>query len=391
MPRNDPVVKIDTFFGLRNSDRPERLEQGSLAVAENVDIDDSMTVEIREGMTEVPGLSGLYSLYATRDQNQLFGFMGANLVEIHADMTLTLLQSGFPVGDYHWAEDETQVFFSGPLKGVIRDHQYYPLNIPTPAPPRVEVLSRSSMGLVPGFYQVTSIRRRSDGAEGGAPAASRVEVLESGGALRITAEPGTVFITPVNGEVFYRAFESNGGPVIWDDITLLAIPLEPEQYQRHPAPENTRVIEYHEGKLYVAEGDTIFFSQPFWPHLFNVAVDYIQIQGQVRVLKSTRDGLFIGTSTCLYALVPDESLGRIADYGVPSGYPGTVDPDTGQVWCLTQRGVISFPPFTNHTEDKVSLNPGMWASSSLVDSRGFKRLVSSVRGQDFPHNTRYDR
>ena len=388
MARNDPVIKIDKLFGLRNTDRPERLPLGALTLAENVDVDDSLTLEIRESPVTLSGYAGLRYLYATEDQRRLFGVRGEDLTQFDAQLNAAVLASGLGAGDYHFTELDDWVFFAGPTQGIIRNGEVIPLAVPPPDTPAVVVLPGSGR-LAAGLYQVTSVAQLPDGRESAAPAAAWVEVPE-GAALRITAAPGPVYMTPVNGEIFYRAFESTGGPVDVGEIENWSIPLEPEQYQRGGVPPGVEVIEFHDGRLFAARGDTVFFSEVYWPHLFGPQ-DYFCLHGAVRVLKSTREGLFIATDRALYVYTAEESLVKLAGIGVPRGYPAVRDAESRTVYCLTHEGVMAFPPLTALTGDKYRFDSGQWASVSWVDNRGFRRLVITTQGQSNLGVNRYDR
>lgn len=393
MPNNEPVVKIDKFNGLRNSDRPERLPRGSLVVADNVDIDDSRTLEIRTGYQKVRDFTNLTAGYATLDRQHLFVIDNGVLKELQADLNSIDLQSDLPNGDYYWTEMGDQIIFNGPASGIIKGRDVVDLVVPTPDLISLDIVSGS---LPAGRYQVTSTRLRSDGAEGGAGAAWAVDVPDNGG-LSIVAPPGRVYVTSCNGDIFYFAFESDGQPVEWDGSLLtMNEPLDPEQYQTFPIPDGCTVIAYHEARLFAAQSipdqgnSVIWFSKEFWPHCFNLSEDFIYIEGEVRALASTHQGLFIGASTGLYVYTSDEGLQKLADYGVPPGYPSVIDPDTGQVVVLTERGYCSFPPFRNLTDAKVSFDPGQRSFIQILDERGYKKAVALSQGSGSAQNSAYE-
>ena len=67
-------------------------------------------------------------------------------------------------------------------------------------------------------------------------------------------------------------------------------------------------------------------------------------------------------------------LYRLADYGMPSGKAYTID-DKGIIYLHTNQGLCTFPEFTNHTENKVSLPPGSVAHVDLIEQGGMRKIV----------------
>jgi hypothetical protein len=120
--------------------------------------------------------------------------------------------------------------------------------------------------------------------------------------------------------------------------------------------------------------------------LYELYGDYIPVPGKVLMLESTLGGLVIGTDREIYVYTEGESLVKLADYGVISGYPAARKKD-GNILFWTQRGVCEALPFKNVTESKVSLAPGFSCSTSVIRENGEERFLVLTDGNGTADNS----
>lgn len=391
----DKFVPLKGLAGLRNRLRPERLEPGSLVFADNVDCDDSQTLERRDGYTLSLSLNSCQSAYATLDSERLFLLESGSLYSLSPAMDRTLLSTGIIDNHLLWAEAPPYVYYAGAKSAgmVIGGLQHRPLRIPAPETPTV----RLTAGDLPaGQYQITSIwRDQTTGMESAAPVAAVVDVLEGQG-LSITGQtyPGMdtlIYVSEPNGDRMYLLAESSSVIVSTLDLLNLAHPLHDEQYVMNPLPESVLALTWHEGRLWAATQDTgspvsaVWFSQPFWPSMFNVAADFILVDGTVVGMASSPAGLLIATQKALW-LYTEEALQQLTHYGAVPGYPIAQDRN-GLHYVWTVKGLLSFPPLTPVTEDKVFVPPGAVCSAAVVERRGRRQAVILTDGQGTAFNS----
>lgn len=382
--RNDAVAPPRGLLGLRNRERPERQPYGAMADAVNMDVTDTMTVERRDGFALAVPFTAVTGGYAARDERRAWVIDDGDLLRLHPDLSTALVATGFPQGEYHWAEADDLVFFTGPRCGWLRGDALLPLRVPNPDSPGVAAIAGS---LPAGQYQVAlTLTHDETGIEGGSSLEVPFELAVPGG-LRITipalalGHTGNLYLSSTNGDVLYAA---TGGLIGGDSIEYngplleLARPLETAQRNGDVLPDGVTVCEVHEGRLYVAQpqdDDTtvLWISQPGWYHLFDLATDFEIYPGRITGLASTGPGLVVATTKEI-GLLQDRVRSRFTWYGTPEGAPLVKTP-LGAVYAWTARGVIRLPEFEALTEPKVSLAPGERCFAAHVERRGREQLI----------------
>ena len=388
----DPLIRtvpMTGLAGLRNRARPERLEPGSLVFADNVDCDDSQTLERRDGYALALGLDECTSAYATRDGERLFLVEAGTLVSLDSTLTRTVLATGLVDSVLLWAEAAPYVYYAGAQDAgmIVGGVEHRPLRVPAPQAPALQVTAGD---LPAGQYQATCVWRDwVTGMESAAPVPAVMEVMEGQG-LSITAPtwPGMetlIYVSEPNGDRLFLLCNSASVIVSGTDLLTLAHPLHDEQIAMNPLPENVSALAWHEGRLWAATQDAgspvsaVWFSQPFWPSMFDLAADYILVDGTVVGMASSPAGLLIATQKALWLYTPEDTLQQLTHYGAVPGYPITQDRN-GLHYIWTAKGLLSFPPLTPLTEGKVFVRPGTVCSTAMVERRGRQQVVVLTDG-----------
>lgn len=382
-------VRLDKLSGLRNALRPERLPPGSLTQANNVDSDDSGTVERRDGYAQSMALTNCQAAYATVAGDRLFLVEDGALYSCDSDLSKSKLADGITDLTLAWCEAPPMVFYAGTRDAgvILRGLEYRSLRLPSLGTPAVVAVAGN---LYPGQYQVTYILvDKTTLQETAAPPAAVIELVESQG-LHVNAPildgyETMIYLSEPNGDRLYYA--GTGSGVFTDPTALidLAHPLHDEQYAMNNLPENVTALAWHEGRLFAATAmpedaqSVVWFSQPFWPTMYNLAADYFLVDGAVCALASTQAGLLIGTEKALWLYTPDEALQRLTQFGVVPGYPISQDRD-GLHYVWTVKGLYSFPPLTPITEGKAYVAPGRVCSTAVVERRGRKQVIALTDG-----------
>ena len=60
-------------------------------------------------------------------------------------------------------------------------------------------------------------------------------------------------------------------------------------------PPIGHLLEHFNGRIYVANGCTIWYSEPFAYAWFNMAENFIPLASRVRMIRAVRGGLFVST------------------------------------------------------------------------------------------------
>ncbi len=397
MSLTESVVRIDKLQGIRNTLRPERTELGALELANNVDIDDTNTIERREGYAKVADFTNITAAYCANDQQRMYIVDNGDLKLVRPDFTTQVIKSGLPSSRMYWQEDDDVIFYSGKGENgsgiIFGDNMWRPLGVPTPLPPSVTAIP----GTLPaGQYQVVCTNLSPEKMESGSPTPIAIELLNNQ-AIRIDHTPdpnhtANIYISSTNGKTLYRAMTNfSGGVFIFDGpLTKLAYKLEVEQINTYPMPDNCDRIEVHEGRLYAArffpetDQSVLWWSQPLWFHLFDVADDYVMFGDQIRGMASTDDGLVVVTEKSI-SVIKDGARNVLAWVGCPDGYP-IVETLTREAYVFSERGVYKFPGFQNLTEGKVSVAPGSDCFVAYMMRKGREKLVVMTNNAGFPNN-----
>lgn len=376
------TIAFSAFNGLRNDVPPVRFngrdvdpakrDGADLAVAVNVDIDQSGAVARRAGYT-LAAAGAAHSLWADPTGTSCFVVQGGALKRLNADYSTTALRQLAGTGRVSYCAVNGLVYYTnGEDSGVVEHGADRSWGLPPPAPPGV---TAAGGGALPaGRYQFTMTHVRADGQESGAPLARIVDVAADGGALVFTlaqAPPDVaarrLYLSTPNGETLYQALVCGpgAGTARYDrDTTELAVPLATALLGPPPAGQ---LVAYYRGRVWVAVGDTLYPSEPYAYELFNYR-NYLQFDSRITLLaplvdKESADGapvhsgFFVGTDTSCGVLVgsaPDDfSYVPKTDYGAVLGaldyvdgalfYDKTIGARTLPMWLSTAGICIGRP------------------------------------------------
>lgn len=359
------------FHGLSNTSDPVRRGLGWLATADNVNITDTGAIVKREGYAAP--VAGTYSgIYSTID------FQRCYLVDAGTLKTIggRVLATGLGTGTVYWTELNDQVLFNtGTASGIIMpDEAVIAWGWTPPGEPAVSAVTGS---LPAGLYRVICTATLPDGRETGTGPMVEIALTE-GQALQVVAT-GNVYIAPANSTVFQYAGQNT---FVWNQ-SLDHLGRELTTSNLDPLPLGCDVIQSWRGRIYTAmympaeNQSVVWFSEPFGPHLFNLAANFFMVPGHAHMLAPTKDALIVGTDTRIYAY-NTESLAELAPYGVVPGQHWDTD-DNGRVLFWSSRGVCAALPFINLTERSVSVAPGIKAGGAIVRRGGQKRFLVSIQ------------
>jgi hypothetical protein len=380
------MPKIQRFRGLNNVADPLTLGAEWLVQADNVDVTDHGKLQARVGYDLA--LAGAFTgAYATDDFTRMYVVDAGALKAMAGNTAAVTLQAGLADADMHWAEVNGHVFFNnGTDSGIIKpDHAIIPWAWTIPAAPQLAAVTGS---LAAGLYQVRCTFTLADGRMTGASDAAEL-VLEEGQALQISAIPQeagcttNVFIAPANSTVYGLAASNAPAALVWnaspDDLgrELTTAGLE-------PLPAGCEAIAHWKGRICAAEylptsdQTVIWVSEPLGFHLFNLSDgEAFMVPGHVLMLAGHDLGLVIGTDQAILARTAD-GLVTLADYGVVPGQHASQDNDKTLLFWST-RGVCRALPFSNLTEQNVSVAPGLKAGGAIVQRGGQKRYLVAVQ------------
>jgi hypothetical protein len=180
-------------------------------------------------------------------------------------------------------------------------------------------------------------------------------------------------------QVGYKTYYSNGyqlgyveGGVnhTWEAGTYVG----PTTYVQYSNPPLGTQLEVHSGRMYIVQGKTLWYSEPFWHGGFDLASNFVSFYSNIQMVKAVNDGLYVSDEYNTFFLrghnpkeftikmvdkaaailgtavkVPGRDVGRIK-YEYNQGKPGRV------VMWTTRHGIcigMDSGEFNSLTEDRL--------------------------------------
>lgn len=204
--------------------------------------------------------------------------------------------------------------------------------------------------------------------------------------VRTVQEGARMSYVPVGDRIFY----ANGTEVgyirgnvsyAWSKPTDLPGPRTLKQYSDPPVGY---LLAYYKGRMYVVQGDIVWYSESFGINLFNLARNFINFESHLRMFHPVRKGIWLGTHFDTYFLEGDTpqdfNLHKVATYAPIFGTDVDVDGSRiadgrhkgiAVMWTSTEGICMgtSEGEFINLTERRLTY-PESFEGAGLYD--GFK-------------------
>lgn len=386
------LIEIRAQSGVRNDLPADRFSKGDLLIADNLELDETGKAYRRLGVSrQATGVfHSLWSdgrdSYVVKD-GVLSRFSSAGITPIVPVAGKRVVYQRL-VDDVFW----TDGVFIGALRGSVNR----PAGVEVPQPPSLSLVVGD---LRPGAYLVCVTNVRSDGVESGACAIQRVEVHGHQG-FSLTMTPPVsqavvgrrIYVSAWNGEVPLLVATL---PVSEQTLTISELPEAsiPVRTGFMAGPPPGKVMGYYKGRLYVAENNYLWYSQPYEYELFDRVGGYLGFTSQVRVLAPVSDGLFVGTETetvFLSGSDPSEfHRVEVAPYGAVLGTEQEIPPHyvtdgtiQAPIWLwASTKGVCmaaSGGQFKDLTGGRYQLPPAVDGASLFKIRGGTPQFITSL-------------
>ena len=358
---NKPVLGIDQLSDETNllTDKDRRIT--SMREGTNIDLDAEGNMSRRKGYTLKLAGSGYHSLYeSTRgmllvcNSNQ----MGIYNPEAATFTALTGMAAPYLTS---FTELNGNIYFINPgHRGMIRSIETAVRPLGVALPDVSPIFTASTGSLEAGTYGVAFSIVNELGEESPLGPLVTLTLPANGGvaATFLTVVAGytyRIYMTTTDGEELYQATEFAA------DTTSYAIGSH--QVGRRPATQFLSrlpfgyTIRAFGSRLYIATDNFVYYSEPFLPHLANLANGFLPTTGFTTMLQPVDGGMFIGDQTGVYfyegqdpadfkpKLVSDE----VAVFGTAVAVPGSFLPekyasaDTAAVWLSASGYHIGLP------------------------------------------------
>lgn len=383
------TAPIGPFVGINNRLPDHQLgivERGRkagdyLRNAVNVDLTATGTLQRRKGSTLAQAGADCHSLWS--DGEQAFYVDGDTLYQYPR----IALRSGLVPGRrVSWCKTPTGdvIWTNGTVLERIRAGVSAPLGLPVPNP--APTVSASAGGsLKAGVYQVAITATNADGEESGATWPVQVTVPE-GGRIQVSDLPGTltnIYISPLNGDALYLAATTTASSYVIPVSGALGQSLQTIGLRAMPAGE---IVREHFGRLLVASGSTIYYSEPFGYGLHNPQRGRIHFGGRIALLAPVQGGCYVSTETATFWLpggdIEKTQVIELLPYGAVPGTDTALENQTGVAWMSTRGLVIGSQDgqAKNVQEDTVAIGPAQAGATLYREQDGMRQIITSLAG-----------
>lgn len=345
--------------------------------AVNVDFTERGSVQRRQGVAQVQAGGECHSLWSSGDD----GFYVDNGTLYR--FPRTALATGLPNRrvSFTVAGDKI-VWTDGVTINQIIGNDNLPLTQPEPNPLPI-VTTEATGSLVRGSYLVSFV---AVGASGQSAPTWPLQIdVPANGRILITGITGAVriFLSGPNGqELFFYA--TAVGAV---DIPLPAEGAMLTTLHYRPMPPGD-IVRYHKGRLLVASGNTLFYSQPYATGLYDPTRGYIPFPEPITMVAPVQSGVFVSTDKTYFLAGDDIEKSEVIErlpFAAVFGTDTRSEHDES-VWWYSEHGTVQGTPegevevvnFRNVVPTQAQSGASLYREQD-----GMRQIISSLTSGDF--------
>lgn len=378
------------------------LPEGTVRSADNVDIRRDGSFKRRDGYEVKVAGPDFHSLFHST-RGTLFA-QGAEVRALHADYSSHLVcdMGGYSPVDFHDYNGNTYILNRSSFWWIPANDST-PRRVGVSPPQRIPDAEPALNGtLTSGTYSVGISRVDDRDEESQTVYVGKVKLTDGGG-IRLkglTVDPESkyrVYLTPPDGDVLYLSEEL---PAVFGEYVLTRQPDGTIRTSQHLKPMPTGdFVRSHAGRLYVADGDTVWYSEALRPHLHNPAHNFIRFVGKIRFIEPITGGIYVGDDRGVWFLPGNEPQEfqlrlissvraiRRSSIRLPGLHFNKDITQTDRdvvVWLSTEGYILG-----NAGGDAVSLHPERIRVAAALEGRsrfvirdGIKQIITLVAATD---------
>ena len=385
------ALKLGPFLGENNRLPDTRLatQDGTFVrYAVNVDLSDSNTFKRRKGTALTVSGTDVGSLWSADGESAYFVDDGT-IYYLDQGLTPISVISGVvrgrivsytdsPIGIH--ATDGLSLW---KLSGVTASEAC--VKVPQSNP----TLSASTGGSLPaGNYAVSVSHMNGNGEESGATYPTRIDIPELGvltiSGIPILAGHNTcLYVSPPDGDSLYRVSSAASGSII---IPVLSYTggARCRNIGSEPMPAGD-IVRYHMGRLVVAKGSILYFSDSFALHLTQPRKSFIQFKERITLLESCNTGLYVSADQTYWLPgdIASTEITPVLPYKAIENTGSTVPGEINMVWWMSERGVViggDKGEVKNLQEKQVAVPTYSIGATAYREQDGRKQYLASMFG-----------
>lgn len=140
-------------------------------------------------------------------------------------------------------------------------------------------------------------------------------------------------------------------------------------------------IAHHAGRLLVAVGSAVIYSEPFQPHLRDEAKGFELFPAPITCLAAVEGGVFVVADKTYFIAggFPAQAVRAVLDYGSPDQQPGYRE-DGGAHW-MSSKGVVSVTSsgeISSLQESRVAMSADGAAATLYREADGMETIIAAL-------------
>ena len=365
--------------GTNNIAKPERLPDGAVAGAINVDPTVGGKFEIRTGFERVLAGDTVRGLFAAGD---LLVLVDGDKLKVYDPATdsATQLDTISPSGPVAATYLNDSLYLNTMYESLRFDGQAL-ASWAVPAPSFD--LEQVPGNLPAGLYKI-AVTAIENGVESGAlPVIVRLSGDQDLRVLCSDARECRVYSSVADGKTLYMQGFPLAGALRLNYIADDSLRLDTAELDRLPFCDR---LSTHNSLIIGSRGRYLYHTEPMWPHLHNPVTGFMQFGAEVVMHASVGAGLFVGTVSKTYYItgIGTDEVRQSEVLGIGAVPGSAVDLPDGRVAWFTQYGqAIGSAGGAVELLNRASYAPdiGTIGAAGVLEHNGNQMVVTNIRGE----------
>lgn len=360
----------------------------------NVDIRNSGRVQMRRGIQQAVAVAGAHSVFS--DGLRMLWATATTLRLANTLAAPSILLTDPRLADpLSYVALNGEVYFSNErINGKVNAlGAYEAWGIVPPTSQPACIGSPVASGETARRYQVTCTYVAADGSESGTNLVPVSVLCGDPPNIVVTAIPQSpdarvvatrLYATNIDGEIFYRDQD------VPDGVTTVAMngyfaSGGPLRTQYATVPPLGQLLEYLNGRLYIAQGSVLWFTDALNYDIHVPMKHFMMFSDRITMVKAVPDGLFVSADQTYFVASPgtDDVVRRVA---VPcKAIEGAACnlPDTTDVIWFSERGFVrggTGGAIKMLTDAQIAVDKYARGALSFDESDGHRSIIAALSG-----------
>ena len=371
--------------GVDNRSPDYAVPADALRNAVDVDLTQDGHIRRRAGYSRVLSVVAPHSLWSC-PAGAFFAAQGA-LYRLNDDNTATAVVSGVAGSHVTYAYVNGDVFLSDGVKTwkLLAGATASIWGLKTPVSP--PLLSPIPGAMATGSFLGAVSYVTASGEESGlSPLAF---ISSASGGVRLSNFPSPVdadvtalrlYLSTPGGSVLYHVADASLTDYFYD-VTTVSDTGKLADTARYAPPLPSNVICYYNGRLFMAAGSVLWFTEPFAFGKVKVSQNFIQFNSPITVLEAVDDGLWLVADKTYFlsgANPVDFKLSTVFEYGAISNTTVTLPNDEGISWQSTRGRIMATNggKAKNVQEERLATASATSGAALFREEDGVKQIVT---------------